>query len=117
MALPLAPAPVTEGAPQPDPGVDAPAAGGWMPAFTIMKNAETGEFALITGDEPEEMGEGEGGDPAGPKFPDGPALLRALMGQIEGNEGDTMKAGFNEGFDKGAMANDKRPMMDMPRGG
>ena len=114
MALPPTPAP-DMGAPPPAPGADAPMAdaGGWQVAFTIMRGPE-GQFALVTGDEPMED---EGGEPAGPKFDDGPGLMRALMTQLEGGDGDMMKKNFSEGYEGGSAANGTRPMMDVPRGG
>ena len=96
------------GAPAPEMGGDA---GGWNVAFTIMRGP-TGEFALVKGDEPEMD---ESGAPMGPKYPDGPAMMQALMGQIEGK--DTAQAEMQKGFDGGSMASDKRPGLDMARGG
>ena len=106
------------GAPPPAPGADAPMAdaGAWRVKFTVLEGPG-GEFALVTGDEPEMM-DTEGGEPGGPKFPDFPGVVRAMIENVEGGgaEGSAQK-GFEEGFDKGSMANDKRPMMDMERGG
>ncbi len=120
MALPPTPAPA--GAPPPDLGAPLAAApdagadaGGWNVKFTVMEGPD-GQFALVEGDEPEmDMG---GGEPPGPKFPDFNGAVRAMIEKVEGG-GDDMKANFNEGFDKGSMANDQRPGLDMPmpRGG
>lgn len=92
----------------PDPGMqppgDAPMEGGestdpWQPIATVLKNSETGEFMLVDGDEPD-----DGTEPEGEVFPDGPGLLRALMGRLEGN------SGVDEAFGEGFKANAKKPM-------
>lgn len=92
----MAPMPVTEDQPQP---MDS----GWRPYATIMTN-DAGEFMLVDGDEPEPE---DGTEPQGPTFPDGPALLKALMDKIEGRPDE--EAAFAEGYEGGSDANGKRP--------
>lgn len=97
MALPLATAaapadaappadPMAPAAPMADEGADDP----WQPFVTVMKNSESGEFRLVSGDEP------EGGMAEGPVFKDGPGLLKGLMDKIEGGGGaeESFAAGF-----------------------
>ena len=70
--------------------------GGWEVCCTILKHAATGEFKLISGDEPEAEEGADMGAAEGQVFASGPELLRGVMAEIESDKG--AEAAFGRGY-------------------
>lgn len=114
MALPPAAAPTPAASPVPPPAMAAPAApaddmAGEEPTeegepevvATILKNSD-GTYTLQAGDEPEDETGAPMGEPTGDTFDTPQALVRGLIGLLEGGSG--AEEAFGEGFKGGRGA-------------